>query len=187
MKACCDADPNGVSLATQSGRSSRRIRFAWLLVLAVLAAAVLVFGIGRKQAGHRKEVVNAMEQFGLALLEFDQQFGGFPSDAVAEEVADATGSGLPLTGGDVLNQLSAFGVHDTMGLIDEIGREDGGWTYVPGWNQCSNPLCPILISPPIYGERMVLRVDNSIGLFSGEESYDLPDYLYDPIVFPREK
>lgn len=182
MKACSDADPDRVSLAAQPRKRSRRFRFACLLGIAVLA--VLVYGIREKRAEHRAEVANAMKQFGLALLEFDQEFGEYPSDAVADKVADATGSELPLTGEDVLNQLRAFGVHDTMGLIEEIGREDGGWTYVPGWNQCSNPLCPILISPPIYGERMVLRVDNGIGWFSKEESYDLPKFPYEPITFP---
>jgi hypothetical protein len=152
-----------------------------------LVVVATVFVVRQERAEHRTEVINVMRQFGMALLEFDQEFGGYPSDREADDVAERTGSELPLRGKDVLNQLRAFGLHNSMDLIDEIGREDGGWTYFPGWNQCSNPLCPILISPPIYGERIVLRVDNQVGVFSGNESYELPEFRYDPVVFPKEK
>lgn len=183
MRACCGDESDEVPLAKRSRKGSRRARVVWLLIIAGLAAAVYV--IREKRAEHRSEVVNAMKQFGLALLEFDQEFGGYPSDATAGDVAEDTGSELPMTGEDVLNQLKAFGVHGNMDVIEEIGRKDGGWIYVPGSNHCGDPGRPILVSPPINGERIVLRIDNSVDLLSEGELDDLPDHLSDPVVFPK--
>lgn len=158
---------------------------ARLLLIVVLMAASIFSVIKERQARHRSRVIEGMKQFGLALIEFDQEFGGYPSDRTAEDVKKGTGTDLPLTGEHVLNQLKAFGDGGSLGVIEEIGRADGGWTYFPGSNQCSNPAHPLLVSPPVDGKQMVLRIDNGIGVLGEGELDDLPEHICPPVTYPQ--
>jgi hypothetical protein len=68
----------------------------------------------QRKAADRTQAINNAKQVGLALLEFDQEYGSFPDDATAENVQESTGTELPITGpssaNDYFRQLIAFGI-----------------------------------------------------------------------------
>jgi hypothetical protein len=187
MKACHADGPGEIPVGSKTSVCSRRAKVVGLLLLVALVVASILFVIRQKQAEQRSRVMDGMKQFGLALLEFDQEFGGFPSDDTAEEVKDGTGTGLPLTGEHVLNQLKAFGGKNSLSVIDEIGRPDGDWLFFPESYRGSSPNSPILVSPPIGGDRVVLRIDNSVGRMSEGELENLPEDSYPRIRYPENE
>ena len=71
-------------------------------------------GSARQQAARdRTEAISNAKQVGLALLEFEQEFGSFPSEETAEMVKKATGTELDLSGTSsnaLFRQLIAFGI-----------------------------------------------------------------------------
>jgi hypothetical protein len=78
----------------------------------VLGCAVMVltgslgarFILKSHEARERTEIVNRMKQIGLALQEFDSQYGCFPDQSTAAAVKEATGTTLTLGSGSS-NQL----------------------------------------------------------------------------------
>lgn len=185
MKACGVPASSKIPVGEKPRRAPRIPRI-WVIlgVMAGLVASVFFYG-KEKEAQRRSRAFDGMKMFGLALIEFDQEFGAYPSDVTADDVGEDTGTELPLIGNEVMNQLRAFGDVGSLGILEEVARSEGSWMYFPGANQCSNPRFPLLVSPPIGGERYVLRVDNLVGVLTPGELDDLPEYLGPPVNFPN--
>lgn len=139
-----------------------------IAVIAGLAAPVIL----RTQAkADQAEMTNNMRMFGFQLLEFDQEFGGFPSDETAELAADVLSRDVSdFTGSDVLNQLEA---NEDSVPFDEVlkvsSRAEGDWTYFPGYDTSGDAAKVILISPTIRDKTMALLIDNSVRPLSEPE------------------
>lgn len=84
-----------------------------IVIIAALAGLSAPMILRQQKAAARTEAISNSKQVGLALLEFDQEFGSFPDNTTATDVADATGTSLNLTGNtsnDYFRQLIAYGV-----------------------------------------------------------------------------
>lgn len=84
-----------------------------IVIIAALAGLSAPMILRQQKAAARTEAINNAKQMGLALLEFDQEFGSFPDDTTADLVADATGYQGTLTGStsnDYFRQLIAYGI-----------------------------------------------------------------------------
>lgn len=124
--------------------------------LAGLAAPVI---LKQRQAADRVEATNNVKILNLALIDFDNEYGGFPSNELAKEEPKFAG----LRGTRVLEQLEAGGcVKDLDQLLAVRGKPDAKWYYFPGISSSSgNPSQPVLITPAVGDKVVVLRIDGS--------------------------
>ena len=120
-------------------------------------------------------VVRAMKQLAGSFFDFDTDFGSLPSDEMAAEVKETTGTDLILTGANVLNQLTAHGEDHGMEILRAPGG-DGGWRYFPGLSYFpgrntsdDDPQTPVLISPVFDGACAVLWLDASVTKSASDE------------------
>jgi prepilin-type N-terminal cleavage/methylation domain-containing protein len=84
-----------------------------IVIIAALAGLSAPMILRQRKAADRTQAINNAKQIGLALLEFDQEYGSFPDDNTAETVAESTGTELNFAGGkanDYFRQLIAFGI-----------------------------------------------------------------------------
>lgn len=84
-----------------------------IVIIAALAGLSAPMILRQQKSAARTEAVSNARQVGLALLEFDQEYGSFPDDTTATDVKDATGTELSFDGGtsnDYFRQLIAFGI-----------------------------------------------------------------------------
>jgi hypothetical protein len=111
-----------------------------IAVLAGLAAPVI---LKQRHAADRAEMINNTRMLHLAMLDFDTDYGSFPSDKlVAEEPAFAG-----LTGPRVLEQLESLGGGvDVDRLLSVRDGASAKWYYFPGLASSSSPADPVLIS-----------------------------------------
>ena len=81
-----------------------------IVIIAALAGLSTPLILRQQKNAARVEAISNSKQIGLALLEFDQEFGAFPDDASANAVSNATNTQLTLTGSnsnDYFRQLLA--------------------------------------------------------------------------------
>ena len=156
-------------------KRSRGFTLVELLVVIVIIAALAGLStpliLRQQKAADRTVAVNNAKQIGLALLEFDVEFGGYPDNYTAEEVSDSTGSDLNLSGNtsnDYFRQLVAFNVQtediffaDTPYTREPDNIIDGsealrpgevGFGYVmrnqeEGLGTSGNPNVPVVVAP----------------------------------------
>jgi prepilin-type N-terminal cleavage/methylation domain-containing protein len=84
-----------------------------IVIIAALAGLSAPMILRQRKAADRTQAINNAKQLGLALLEFDQEYGSYPDNDTAETVAESTGTDLNLSGNnsnDYLRQLIAFGI-----------------------------------------------------------------------------
>lgn len=84
-----------------------------IVIIAALAGLSAPMILRQRKAADRTQAINNAKQIGLALLEFDQEFGSFPDKSTATDVENATGTDLNLSGdtsNDYFRQLIAYGV-----------------------------------------------------------------------------
>ena len=138
-------------------------------LLTVLVATPLVFRTrscgGR--CGDRVQAINNAKQVGLAMLEFEQEFGSFPNEKTAAEVKRRTGTALDLSGSSsnaMFRQLIAFGIQSedifyarhaegsrrpdkvfTPGRALETGEV--GFSYVAGLGTSMHRGIPLIMTP----------------------------------------
>ena len=123
--------------------------------LAGLAAPVI---LKQRQAADRVEAINNVKMLNLALIEFDNDYGSFPSDELAKKEPSFAG----FTGPGVLKQLEAAGcVKDLNHLLSVRGAPDAKWYYFPGVSTSGDPARPVLITPAVGDKVVILRVDGS--------------------------
>lgn len=142
-----------------------------IVIIAALAGLSAPMILRQQKAAARTEAISNAKQVGLALLEFDQEFGSFPDADTAETVADATGTSLTLSGNssnDYFRQLIAYGIQSedifytktqytrepdnviTTGNALEAGEVGFGYVMLDqntGQNTSGNPGRPVLATP----------------------------------------
>jgi hypothetical protein len=107
----------------RSDEGERRKGLNWgMIAVGVIVGVALLAGFSpclfsgstrQRAARDRTEAINNAKQVGLALLEFEQEFGSFPGEETSEMVKKATGTELDLSGTSsnaMFRQLIAFGI-----------------------------------------------------------------------------
>ncbi|MEP4077916.1 prepilin-type N-terminal cleavage/methylation domain-containing protein [Haloferula sp.] len=142
-----------------------------IVIIAALAGLSAPMILRQRKAADRTEAISNAKQIGLALLEFDQEFGSFPDDNTQATVEDATGTELQLGGGksnDYFRQLIAFGIQSedifyckaaytkkpdkVMSTGNALEAGEVGFGYImldatTGQNTSGNPGRPVLAAP----------------------------------------
>lgn len=154
-------------------RSRRKFRWVWIVgVISILGLAVAPMFIRRKRTscGPTEQVHNA-RQIGLALYEFEVEYGKFPDATTIAAVRSKTGSLMPLgtkSSNDYFRQLMAGGIamseamfyakgrgtHKPDGLMNgsqALAKGECGFTYLSGLSSKGNPSRPIIVAPMIPG------------------------------------
>lgn len=84
-----------------------------IVIIAALAGLSAPMILRQQKQAAKTEAISNAKQIGLALLEFDQEYGSYPDSDTAETVQESTGTELNLSGNssnDYLRQLIAMGV-----------------------------------------------------------------------------
>lgn len=140
-------------------------------VVVVLVLVVLFSAVDGRRGGHglKGEAMNHAKQVGMYLIEFAVDYGSFPGDSTATEVAKNSGSPLDFYDGSsnaVFRQLIAYGCDSEEiffcrhpeGLRGPDHRISGthaleagevGFSYVHGQSDSSSPDTPILLFPMV--------------------------------------
>lgn len=133
--------------------------------------------------------VNNARQSGIALLEFESEFGSFPNEETAAAVKEATGTKADLRGAtanDCLFQLIASGIVMTDRIFSLEPSAEGValnpqplmnlqkcvFSYLSGMSATGNPNRPLLVTPLVSGtglfdrkalggKAVILKVDNT--------------------------
>jgi hypothetical protein len=140
--------------------------------------AVAVFGLfnqprsrGRRGGHFQPEAVTNARQIGMALFEFETEYGKFPDASTIEKVREKTGTDMSLgtkSSNDFFRQLLATEIEQRESVfyarISDTQRADGvftgtkalekgecGFTYLLGASSQSNPKRPLVITPMIPG------------------------------------
>lgn len=137
---------------------------ALIPVIAALAGLTAPLIIRQRHKADQTECVNHVRQIGLALVEYQAVRGNFPPD---------------------LRQLEAEGITINLDeLLSLRATHDGEWLYFPQANR-EEPTAPLLISPPIDKQSVVLRVDQSVRLEAkADPSATTPEEGNPPIRIP---
>ncbi len=154
-------------------------RFGWpfwlSLVIGSIALIVCIAPIFIKRRDHgcdQTEQTSNARQIGLALLEFETEYGSFPSDATAARItAEYPDHGCDLRGrssNSSFRQLFASGLTQSEAMfyakVDGARKPDGdirpgkllekgevGFAYIAGLSSSGNPARPISFAPFIPG------------------------------------
>lgn len=134
----------------------------FIVGIAAVAGMAAPMILKQRQAAQRTEMISNMKRFGLALMEFEQEFGSYPSRATKDEVAEATGATIPIDGVQVLEQFEAYGLSDSPDLFSVPQSAHGNWVYYSYEGGSSDPSRPILVSPAVGRKRLVMKGDLSV-------------------------
>ena len=142
-----------------------------IVIIAALAGLSAPMILRQQKAAARTEAISNAKQVGLALLEFDQEYGSFPDNDTAEEVAASTGTDLNLSGdtsNDYFRQLIAYGIQsedifftktaytrkpdNVINASNALEAGEVGFGYVmldatTAQNTSGNPGRPVLVTP----------------------------------------
>lgn len=139
------------------------------------------------------QAVMSLRQIGLAMFEFETEYGEFPCERTADEVKKNSGTSAEVkaaTSNDCFFQLMAAGIVDgdrffSIGKPAAPPQGEGkmpdklrkcSFSYFTGMNAAGHPGRPLVIAPlvkgkPLFdpavlgGKAVVLRVDNSVQTF----------------------
>lgn len=160
-------------------RESQGLKWSaiFLAVVLVFAVVVTVPMVMRQITKARQtSAVSNLRQIGLALFEFESDYGRFPDNITAAEIKRKTGTPLTLsdrTSNEVFVQLLAsgiagsevpFGTHtsetrkpDDDWSSDVTALESGetGFAFISGLSSKDNPSLPIVFGPVVPGTRTV--------------------------------
>jgi hypothetical protein len=146
----------------------------WIVGILGLVVIFLIFqqpGGRRHNRGDQTEAINNARQIGLAMIEFQEEYGKFPDDTTIIPVQSKTGSLLPMgtkTSNDFFRQLFAADMTQSEAMfysrIDGTRKPDGiidgshlltkgecGFTYFLGAKKTDNPRRPLVVTPMIPG------------------------------------
>ena len=164
-------------IASEKRSPNRAMVFGVLILLAAFALVSHTFIQQQHHAAKDQEAISNMRSLSCAFLEFDQEYGSFPSDHTAKEVADSTGTMLSLTGNfsnPYFRQLIAYGIqsedlfysshpegsHKPDNRISPgkaLAPGEVGMSYVYGLNSSSDSDLPLLIAPMKTGTHLAWR------------------------------
>ncbi|MES2440406.1 MAG: hypothetical protein V4584_15155 [Verrucomicrobiota bacterium] len=157
-------------------RSQRK--WNWLMGVGIAAILIcLLFGLKRPlvirshRNGNQTEAVSNARQIGLALFDFDAEYGKYPDQTTIVKVREKTGSGLNLgmtSSNDFFRQLVAGnftqsermfhaeipGAHkadDVIVGMDALKKGEVGFSYLSGLSSKGNPSRPLAVTPLIPG------------------------------------
>lgn len=92
-----------------------------IVIIAALAGLAAPMVMRQRKKADQTEALNNARQIGFALLEFDSDYGRFPSAATADSVKDNTGTTWTLTSGNDSNgffrQLIAAGIANSESIF----------------------------------------------------------------------
>lgn len=149
------------------------------VVLFVLLSSILP--AGRKRDRGQTEVINNARQIGMALYEFESEYGKYPDASTAAEVRRKTGSTLSLpdkTSNDLFAQLMAAQIATNERMFyaktKSPTKPDGVWSsdatvlahgecafaYIMGVDPNGNPSTPLAFGPVIPGTKTFDRKAN---------------------------
>lgn len=155
-----------------------------IAIIATLAGIATPMILNARKAGDRTQAVSNAKQLGLALIEFDTEFGSFPDNITAQEVQEVTQSPIqPLLGAfsnDFFRQLLAYGIQseeifyakttytrkpDNV-ILNNQALEPGevGFGYVMprpqvGMSTAGNPGLPVAVAPLVQGGQWTFERD----------------------------
>jgi len=145
-----------------------------------LACAALAFAasnacaqdpVNALKKANTAEAINKARQIGLALLEFDTEYGFYPFEKTLADVEETTGGKLPTgdkSSNTLLRQLFAAGItaQESSFFANVIGVMKGGFqekpaaalakgrnafAYIAGLNSAGIPARPLVVCPLIPG------------------------------------
>ena len=151
----------------------------------------------KRQKALQAMAISNLRQIGLALFEFESEYGTFPDEKTAVAVKQATETKADLkaaTANDCFFQLIAAGMVGTDRLFSfevPAGKQNEkpeklmnldkcAFSYLSGMNAAGNPSRPLVVVPLVKGKTtfdpailggraIVLRVDNSVQSFPIEK------------------
>lgn len=160
-----------------------------LFCVAWLARPVI---IGSPRNAHRTEAISNLKQIGLALIEFDAEYGRFPDASTIADVQAKTSTTLALgstSSNELFRQLISNGTNserifwaktaqtprkpnDVLGA-DALKKGECAFTYIAGLSSSDDPGTPVAMAPvipgtwkfdpvPYKGFAVVLRLDGSV-------------------------
>lgn len=117
------------------------------------------------------EALNNARQIGLALIEFEAEYGSFPTAETRKKVEEATGAKLPAddnTSNSVFRQLIAAGIAGNEALFfakipgakkgdndagagKMLAKGENGFAYIAGLGTTGNPTRPLVVCPLVAG------------------------------------
>lgn len=164
--------------ASGAARLSRR-KCGWLMVGGVLSVLGCLFVAAAPFVFHRRcgcgspgrEAIHDLRQLGLALFEFETEYGRFPDVSTIDPVREATGSTDPMgivSSNDYFRQLFAAGIVSSESMFhvrvpgarlpddvvtpgEALKKGECSFTYLLGALITDNPARPLVVAPMIPG------------------------------------
>ena len=154
-----------------------RKKWKWLWVVGLISMVIITLLLSPFFIGHRhhhhgaSESVNNARQIGMALFEFEAEYGKFPDATTINAVREATETLLPLgtkTSNDYFRQLIGSGIAQSEPMFyakikgthkpdgrtdsaDALAKGEVGFTYLAGLSAEGNPSRPLVVAPMIPG------------------------------------
>jgi hypothetical protein len=157
-------------------RSQRWWRWIWVVGLLSIVGLILLglsapLVLRSRKKTDQTEAVNNARQIGMALYEFEAEYGKFPDATTIAEVRKKTGSLLPLqmkTSNDFFRQLIAAGIVQSEVIFyakisgckkpsmwsvpsEDLAKSECGFSYLAGQSSSGNPSRPLVVTPLIPG------------------------------------
>ena len=170
-----DAPPPPPSEAAMRSQKWRN----WILIvgllsmLCVIAIAVAPLFIRRRTICGQTEAVSNLRQVGLALMEFETEYGSFPNDSTRQVVQERNpGNTIPLgtaSSNDYFRQLIAAEIAPTEVMFyaktpgshkpdnvmtgsHVLEKGECGFAYMVGLSAAGNPNRPLVLYPVVPGK-----------------------------------
>lgn len=142
-----------------------------MVIIAALAGLSAPVIMKQRKNADRTEATSNVKQIGLALMEFDSEYGSFPDNNTAEDVKEATGTDLNFSGtfsNDYFRQLLAAGLKsekpfycktaytkkpdDVITQTKALEAGEVGFGYImisqtEAQNSSGNPGRPVVVAP----------------------------------------
>lgn len=154
---------------------------AWMGIISLAFCGVLVFSDAffgsrhHRNLWNRRAAINNARQIGLALFEFDAEFGQFPDGSTIAEVKKRTGTSLSLDDSSsnmLFRQILAYGElkseqpfwvrtpstpekPDDRFDLDSTALQPGecSFAYITGLNSTDDSRTPLVVIPLLKGQR----------------------------------